>query len=329
MTPLPRPFHLLIAFWGMLFLTITPLRGNDSRTDAALDEIDRVSSSATAQRVETSAEKVEGLWPLVRFFAPALVVAAATGICGGVLGTFVLRRGEALLALSLPQAVALGVAVGLRFGWPTLPPALVAVAALLGLVAAERRRLDRRAGPTLIPALYIGALCLSFLVIAHSGQHVEELQHLFVGIDVAVSVEQAAWVAPCLILCAIVAGAYWRRWLLLAQAPAAAELAGRSVGRNHAFFMALLGTYVLLGTSTQGIVLVIAMLFLPATTVAPWTRRLPMAMLTAAALSITELAGAFALSNHFAWPLSHSLGGVGASVLALSYASHSLGRCRP
>jgi ABC-type Mn2+/Zn2+ transport system permease subunit len=296
----------------------------DAATDATIDEIDRVvpPSGRAAEHHAFNHTAVDGGWSLVRFFAPALAVAAAAGVCGGVLGPFVLLRGEALLAFSLPQAVAVGVAVALRMGWPTLPPAVIAVGLLLAVIAVERRlRPASRAGPSLVPALYVAATCVSFLVIAHSGQHVEELQNLYTGIDVAVTFERAAWVVPSLLLCAALAAAFWRRWLLLAQAPAAAELAGRSVAGWHAAFLMLLAAYVLLGTSSQGVVLVLAMLFLPATTVAPWTHRLPTTLLAAAAVAIVDLGLAFGLSNYFAWPLSHSLGAVGSCLLIASRAT--------
>ena len=69
--------------------------------------------------------------------------------------------------------------------------------------------------------------------------------------------------------------ALWRRWLSLPQAPAASELAGLRASRWDAFFLCVLGAMLLLGASAFGSVMVLAALFLPAATVAPWTRRLP------------------------------------------------------
>src|SRR5204862_44492 len=84
-----------------------------------------------------------------------LMMAASIGVAGSVMGTFVVLRREALLALALPQTVAVGAAVGLRMRWPTLPPALVAAAAALVYLVISRRR---GAGGNTIPALYISGL---------------------------------------------------------------------------------------------------------------------------------------------------------------------------
>src|SRR3954470_3925420 len=117
----------------------------------------------------------------IRVVYPSLVTAAAPGVGGGIVGVFVLLRREALLTLAMPQVVAVGAAIGLRMGWPSLPPALVAVTLAVRLLAWSKRQ---REGHWLLPALYIGGLSLSFLIIANSGEHVMEMQNLFTGIDV-------------------------------------------------------------------------------------------------------------------------------------------------
>src|SRR5438552_1529191 len=167
----------------------------------------------------------------IRVVYPSLVTAAALGISGGIVGTFVLLRREALLTLAMPQVVAVGAALGMAFPWQTLPPEWRTLAPALGaviiavlLLAWSKRR---GAGNWLLPALYIGGVSLSFLIIAHSGQHVTEMQNLFTGMDVAVRPEQMAISSPILLVAGAVCALLWRRWLLIAQAPAVAEAAGR------------------------------------------------------------------------------------------------------
>lgn len=270
-----------------------------------------------------------GGWDLVRFFAPVLVLAGSVGVSASILGTFVLLRREALLALAVPQVVAAGAAVGMRWGWPTLPPAVVAAAAALAYLVAARRGGERGGGRgrsaaaagSAVPALYVSGLSVSFLVIAGSGAHIAELQNLFTGVDVAVTPGRAAVVAPVVLAAGGLCAALWRRWLLLAQAPAAAELAGMSPARSDALFLTLLTVVLLLGTGTQGVVMVLAMLFLPAAVVQPWVARVPTALAAAAVAALACLAVAFAASNAFAWPLSQTVGGVGGGAFLLSRAA--------
>lgn len=296
----------------------------DRSTEQALKDLDTGAGrpSATApsapvaeRRSAAPAEPGIEWWPLIGDFRYMLETAAALGIGAAVLGFFVLLRREALVALAIPQVVAVGAAVGMRFSWPTLPPALgTALVALVYFALAKRWA----ASNWVVPSFYIAGLCLSFLIIANHGQDVEDLQHLFVGFDVAVSRERAIVAVPILLAVATACAMLWRRWLLLAQAPAAAELAGLRPARWDTLFLALLTVLMLLGTDSLGMVMVLAMLFLPAATVLPWARRIPAALVASAALSLVFLGAGFYLSNRMNWPFSQSVGGVGFAALALS-----------
>jgi len=309
----------------LLLLIALPTRADDRHhhphppTPARdlLNEIDTIQSpSSTAQEVANPPRSLPHRWRLLQLFWPVLLTAAALAIAGSIAGLFVLLRGEALVALAMPQVVAIGVAIGLRMGWPTLPPAMVASAAgLMFFVAAKRRG----AGHWVLPSLYVAGLSFSFLIIASHGLDVTELQGMFVGVDVAVSVQRALLAAPILLLTGIIVAALWRRWLVLAQAPAAAELAGLHPARQDALFLSLLTTILLLGTDSLGVVMALALLFLPAAAVLPWFRRIPDAMIAAAALGVALTFGGFELSNAFDWPFSQSVGGLGFVIVALSH----------
>jgi ABC-type Mn2+/Zn2+ transport system permease subunit len=308
----------------------------DRRTAGILNDIDaaapaaappsRTSAAAAPPAAHPYFTRAQSTWEhwrdLSEFFAPGLATAAAIGISASVCGVLVLLRREALLALALPQVVAAGAAVGLRLGWPTLPPALVAAAAALGYLIVTRRRRHSSAGAdAALPALYISGLCLSFLIIAGASAHVEDLKNLFTGIDVAVTPARAWTAVPILLAAAATTALTWRRWLLLAELPAAAELAGVHPARWDALFLALLSVVLLLGTASQGVVMVLAMLFLPAATVLPWARRVPHALLSAAIVSLLMVAAAFVISNSLSWPFSQTAGGVGFVILLLSQAT--------
>lgn len=256
---------------------------------------------------------------LIRLFAPSLKTAAALGLAGSVVGLFVLLRGEALMALALPQIVAVGAAIALRYeleGWKSFPPPIaVALAAPVYFVLAKRRGI----GAWVLPSFYVAGMCLSFLLIANKGQEVSRMQTLFTGIDVAVTDERAMIVPPILLMVALVCAALWRRWLLIAQAPAAAELAGLSPRRWDALFLFLLTVTTLLGTDSLGIVMVLSMLFLPAATVLPWVKRIPIAIVASCILALLYLAIGFVVSNEMNWPLSQSIGGIGFATLVLSH----------
>lgn len=252
---------------------------------------------------------------LIHLFWPSLLIGSAVAIAGGVLGVFVLLRRDALVALTMPHAVAVGAAVGLRLGWPTLPLAAGAVVIAIGLLAWSRRRDTAYA---FLPAVYIAALCGSFLIIAGSGEHLTELQQLFTGIDVAVGESAALYQSPVLLIAAAVCAVLWRRWLLLAQAPATAEVAGLHPARWETAYLALLAVVFVIGTSNAGVVMVLAMLFLPAATVLPWAKSIPQALAASAGTGLAYLAIGFVLSIECDWPFSQSAGLAGFVGLLLS-----------
>lgn len=307
----------------------TPTHVPDRSTQNALDELDVISVPAHAPDRETRT-RLSGWLDLLRFFVPGLVVGASIGISASIAGTFVLLRREALVALAIPQAVAVGAAAAMRLGCPTLPPSLAAVlAALIYFNAGLRGAAAARAGKAMVvPAFYVSALSLSFLIIAHGGQHLEELQNLFTGIDVAVTPLRAQTVAPLLLGAGLTCGLLWRRWLLIAQAPAAAELAGVNVTRWNTLFLSLASMILLLATDSQGVVMTLAMLFLPPAIVAPWVKRIPSSLYAAACVSLFCLAAAFVMSVEQSWPLSQSVGGVGFVLLICSQFVNYLHRLR-
>ena len=277
-------------------------------------------------------------------FLGAVLTGLAAAMAGGSLGVLVLLRREAMVAVALPQVVLLGTAAGLRYltlddppaegsvaawlvdhtGWPTLPAAVDAVLVALLLVSVSRARQGERAGGTqaaaaVLPAIYAGAVCAAILIVKNAGNHLNDVQKKFVGIEVAVDDHLAEISVPVLLACGVAAAVLWRRWVLVAQAPAAAQLAGLRPARWDALFLALLSAAVLVGTNALGPVLTTALLFLPAATVLPWARRVPAAIVASVVLAVVTFAGGFVLSNWMDWPSAHSVGGLGFVLFLLSY----------
>jgi ABC-type Mn2+/Zn2+ transport system permease subunit len=256
-------------------------------------------------------------WDLVHFFWPALLIGVALALAGSAVGTFVLLRRESLLALAVPQVVAIGAALAMKRNWESsFPAALAAVTLALMLLAVTRLR---RRETALLPCLYVGGLCASFLLIANAGRHVAELQNFLTGVDVAVTESEACWAAPALLAMALLTSALWRRWLLLAQSPTTLQLARLIPVLWELLFLCLLGLVVLIGTHALGVVMVLALLFLPAATALPWARRIVPAILLSMAIALLDFIAGFYFSNTQNWPFSQSVGGVGFALFLLSH----------
>lgn len=143
---------------------------------------------------------------------------------------------------------------------------------------------------------------------------------MFTGIEVAVGEREAIVTSLILLFLGGLCALFWRRWLLLAQAPAAAELAGIHPMRWNALFLSLLAAVTVLATDASGAVIVLALLFLPAASVLPWARRIPRALAASCVVGLLSVIAGFVLSVEMTWPLSQSIGGAGFAVFLLSNA---------
>jgi zinc/manganese transport system permease protein len=267
------------------------------------------------------------LTDLIRFFWPMLLAATAIAVAGAILGPFVLLRREGLIALTLPQAVVAGAAAAMLIH-PSgehqsqsadyrLLASLIAIALALPLLAWTRfKKLDH-----LLPALYVAGVCIPFLVIARHGQaHLSDLQNILTGIDVAVAPQDARRTLATLLPCALACALLWRRWLLLAQSPTTAQIATVHPVAWDLLFLSLLGVVVLMGTHAMGVIMVIALLFLPAGAALPWAKRIPGVLVISLIIALLDVAAGFYLSIRLNWPFSQSVGGVGFVALVLSHA---------
>jgi ABC-type Mn2+/Zn2+ transport system permease subunit len=255
---------------------------------------------------------------LARFLWPSLLTAAAVALAGAPTGAIVMLRRESLFALALPQVVAAGLAFGLRYHLPPWLPAVFAVLLTLCIVAWARRK---HRADALIPAIYVAGIAGSILLIAHSGQHLATIQNLFTGLDVAVTETEAKVAVPLLLLFVLPVVLLWRRWLLLAQAPTTAQIAGLRPANWHLLFLTLLSSIILLATDMLGTILIMTMLLVPSLAALPWARRLPDLMLLSAGAAVLSLAAGFHLSAQLDWPFSHS---TAAAALLLVLLSHTI-----
>jgi ABC-type Mn2+/Zn2+ transport system permease subunit len=255
-------------------------------------------------------ENLYALWP-------ALLAAGALGIAGAIVGVFVLLRRETLLALALPQVVTLGAAIAMRLGWPALPPVVACVAASTGWVAWSRRC---GLGHAALPVVYLSGVAVAVLIVANAAAHLIEVQNMFSGIDVAVAPFEAIVATIVLGITSAACAVQWRRWLLLAQSAALAEIAGLRPARWDALFLILLAVVSVVGTSTSGAVMTIAMMFLPGAIVLPLARRIPVALVCASLAAISMIVVGFVASVEKQRPLSHSVGAAGVSAAITSQA---------
>jgi manganese/zinc/iron transport system permease protein len=241
---------------------------------------------------------------------------ALLGVAAGAVGCFALLRGRALLADAMGHAALPGVVgaalIGAYFGTDprALPPLLVggAVAGALGLWAVQalagtgRIRQDAAIGVVLASFYALGVVGLSVIQAMPAGAQAG-LSHFILGQAATMRAEDA-WAAGGLaVVCVVATVALFPRFRALCFDAEFAALQGLNIRATDAALMGLILLVCVAGLPAVGLVLVVALLVLPAATARMMNNRLPgMFAASCAVGGVSGVLGAMISAGHEGWP---------------------------
>jgi zinc transport system permease protein len=240
------------------------------------------------------------MFPMDDFVGRALLAGLAVAVVAGPLGCFVVWRRMAYFGDALAHSAFLGVTLGFLLGIDLTLGVIVvaAVVALLLAVLQDRRKL---AADTVLGLLSHGALAFGLLALAFvETLRVDLIGYLF-GDILAVTVSDLVWIV---IGGAVVLAALARLWTPLLAMTVDEDLArasGMPVPALRLTFMLLVALVVALGMKVVGVLLITALLIMPAAA-ARRLARSPETMAVFAAL-IGALAVGGGLAASLAWDL--------------------------
>jgi zinc transport system permease protein len=246
------------------------------------------------------------------FMQRALVAALGIGVVCGALGFFVVLRQLAFVGVGISHAAIGGVALGLLLGVPPLAAgAVFGVAVALGIATLGRR--SRLGQDTVIGVFFSGAMALG-LVLASAGRGGQQdlFAYLF-GNVLAIGPAELAGLGVLALFVAAGLAATFRAQLFLAFDEELARAYGHPVGFLDALLLVLLALTVVIGVRLVGVLLVEALLVVPAATAALWATHYRARL----ALSIALGAGVCGAGLALAWQLDLA---VGATVALLAVA---------
>lgn len=205
------------------------------------------------------------------FLTRALLAGLAVALAAGPLGAFVVWRRMAYFGGALSHTALLGVALGFLLGvQPILGVAFVVVAAalLLGALGSVRGL----ATDTLLGIVAHAALAAGLIVTATlQNVRVDLMAYLF-GDILAVSWDSVAWLWAGALLILVLIVALWRPLLNATVHADLAFVEGVNVKRVELLFMLMLALVVALAMKVVGILLVTAMLVIPAASARAFAR---------------------------------------------------------
>jgi ABC-type Mn2+/Zn2+ transport system permease subunit len=228
------------------------------------------------------------------FMQRALAAAVLIGLVGGALGFFVVLRRLAFVGVGISHAALGGVAIGVLAG---VSPLLCggAVGLAVALLVARSSRSGLVSEDTAIGVFFSGALALGIALASASHGAQQDLFAYLFGNVLAIAPAELGWLA---LLSAGVLGALARFLEPLLFASFDAEIAdayGLPVAALHALLLALIAATVVIGMRVVGVLLVEAMLVIPAATAALWTLDYRRQLALAASLGVASTAGGLAL----------------------------------
>ncbi len=225
------------------------------------------------------------------FLATGLAAGLLASLACGIVGPFVVTRRIVFLGGAVAHVAVggLGAAIFLQhaapatFGWlrPLYGAAAAAVAAALLLARFEPGSGHRAGGDrpvaadTVIGALWATGMAIGILLIKFTpGYHTELMSYLFGNLAYVGAGDVRLMLGLDLVIVATVV-LYQKRFVALCLDPEQARLQGVSVRRTSAVLLVLVALTVITLTHVVGLILVIALLSLPAATAGLLVRRLP------------------------------------------------------
>ena len=219
------------------------------------------------------------------FMQRALIALTLVSIVGGVVGAFVVHKGLAFSGDALAHSTLAGVAIAFASGGNVSLGALIA-AIVTALGIGWTRERARVSYDTAIGITFVAMFAFGILLISRRTSYTPDLFSFVFGNILGVSSSDllgAAILAGTLLL--FVAATY-REQLLVAYDPAMASAAGVATRAFQYALLVMIAVAVVVALKAIGIVLVNAMLIIPAATASLLVRRLPAVMLLGAGFAL-------------------------------------------
>jgi zinc transport system permease protein len=256
---------------------------------------------------------------IAEFLWRALLGGIGVALVAGPLGCFVVWRRLAYFGDSLSHSALLGIALGFLLGVDLVVGVIATcVAVALLLVGLQRQR--RWGVDTLLVILSHSALSIGLVVISLTPHLRVDLSSYLFGDILAVSRADLVWIygGGLGVIAALIA--LWRPLLSTTVHEELARAEGVRVERVQLAFALLIAVAVALTMKVIGILLVSALLIIPAATARRFVRTPEQMAVAAAAIGIVAVLTGLASSFHLDTPGGPSIVAAAAGIFALSLA---------
>lgn len=251
------------------------------------------------------------------FLQRALITAIIVGVLCGVVGAFTVLRGLALMGDAISHAVLPGVAVSFLLGISFFPGALVAgliTAGSIGYVSQKSRiKSDAAIGIVFTTMFALGVVLIS---VAPSSTDLTKI--LFGNLLAVRALDMWITIGVGVVVLALVA-LFFKELQASSFDPTWSRAYGLSTTALHYLLMGLLTLVTVASLQTVGIILVVAMLVIPASTAYLLTEKLAPMILVSAGLGAVASVIGMAFSYKFNIPSGATIVLTAASIFGLVF----------
>lgn len=254
------------------------------------------------------------------FFWRALLAGAGVALVAGPLGCFVVWRRLAYFGDTLAHSALLGIALSFLIRLPlNLGVVITCVSVALVLVALSRTRTlatDTLLGILAHSALAIGLVALSFMPNVRV-----DLTGLLFGDLLAVTRQDLLWIYSGAVFVLVLLAVLWRGLLMSTIHEELARVEGIPVERLRLVLMLMFSLVIAVAMKMVGVLLITALLIIPAATARRLARTPEQMTLLAILFGLVAVGGGLSLSWHLDTPAGPSVVVTAFAVFLLVYAS--------
>ena len=225
----------------------------------------------------------------------ALMGGILASIACGIIGSYVVVKRIGYLAGGIAHAVLGGMGIAYYLDRSPIEGALVAAlvfAFILGWVSLRMQQQE----DTIIGALWAGGMAIGILFISKTpGYNVDLMSFLF-GNILMIASEDLYWIAGLDLLILVIVFLFYKQFIAVSFDEEFAWLRGIPVERFYLLFLSLVALTIVILIQIVGLILVIALLTLPAAIAGLYVRSLNLMMFLATLFGIVFTTGGLALS---------------------------------
>lgn len=219
------------------------------------------------------------------FMQNALAAAVLVAVACGVMGTFVVVNRLTSLAGGVAHASFGGVGLAALLGFSPMLGSLgfaVACAMAMGLLTWR----DRKNSDTFIGIIWAGGMALGVILTDMTPGYSGEMMSFLFGSLLTVPTELLYWMGALLVLILAAVFAKFRKFLAISYDPEFARVQGLPVLGYYMLLIALIALTVVIAVQAVGMILVIALLTIPAYIAECYARNLVQMMVISVVVSL-------------------------------------------